>query len=132
MTQKFAITFAAAAFLLSASASSFGQGLVGSTTLGVTVTELRSIATGWSMKHQVLGKLVYNDKNEAIGRIDDVVVAPDKAVSYAIISAGVFLHVVKHDVAIPVSQLQQKNGMFVLPGGTKDALNAMPAFEYAS
>jgi hypothetical protein len=132
MTRNFAITLATVAFLMGAPAASFSQQVVGSTTLGVTVTELQSVATGWSAKRNVLGQMVYNEKNEGIGRIDDIVIAPDKSVSYAIISAGVFLHVVKHDVAIPVSHLALKNGQYILAGATKDTLNAMPAFEYAS
>ncbi len=59
------------------------------------------------------------------------IIAPDKAVSYAIIGAGGFLGVGKHDVAIPVSQLQQSDGKIVLAGATKDAIRAMPPFEYA-
>jgi hypothetical protein len=34
------------------------------------------------------------------------IIAPDKAVSYAIINAGGFTGLTKHDVAIPVSQLK--------------------------
>jgi sporulation protein YlmC with PRC-barrel domain len=73
---------------------------------------------------------VFNDTNEKIGTIDDVVIGPDKSASYAIIGVGGFLGVGKHDVAIPVSQLKQVDGKFVLAGATKDALKAMPAFEY--
>jgi hypothetical protein len=38
---------------------------------------------------------------------------------------------VKKDVAIPMDQLQLVNNRFILKGATKDALLAMPAFEYA-
>lgn len=105
--------------------------VAGSTPLGVSVAELRDVALGWSAKRQVLGQPVYNDKSERIGAIDDLIIAPDKSVSYAIIGAGGFLGVGKHDVAIPVSQLRQVNGKFTLAGATKDALKAMPPFEYA-
>ena len=37
----------------------------------------------------------------------------------------------KHDVAIPVNQLKQQDNKFVLPGATKDAIKALPKFEYA-
>jgi hypothetical protein len=73
----------------------------------------------------------FNDKSERIGTVDDIVIAPDKAVSYAIIGAGGFLGVAKHDVAIPVNQFKLVDGKFVLAGATKDALKAMPPFEYA-
>ncbi|HKC81710.1 MAG TPA: PRC-barrel domain-containing protein [Gemmatimonadaceae bacterium] len=62
--------------------------VAGSTLLGVAAAEMREVAFGWSAKRQVLGKAVYNDKNDRIGEIDDITIAPDKAVSYAIIGAG--------------------------------------------
>jgi len=105
--------------------------VAGSTVLGVAAVELRQVTMGWSAKHQVLGKAVFNDKNERIGTVDDIVIAPDKAVSYAIIGAGGFLGVAKHDVAIPVNQFKLVDGKFVLAGATKEALKAMPPFEYA-
>jgi sporulation protein YlmC with PRC-barrel domain len=109
---------------------SFAQ-VAGSTLLGVAAAEMREVTYGWSAKRQVLGKSVYNDKNQLIGKIDDVIIAPDKAVSYAIIGAGGFLGVDRHDVAIPVSQIKLQDGKLVLPGASKQALQAQPNFEYA-
>ncbi len=105
--------------------------VAGSTLIGVAAAEMREVTFGWSAKRQVLGKAVYNDKNERIGKIDDIIIAPDKAVSYAIIGAGGFLGVDRHDGAIPVSQIKLQDGKFVLPGATKEALKATPNFEYA-
>jgi sporulation protein YlmC with PRC-barrel domain len=105
--------------------------IAGSTLLGVSSAEMRDVTFGWSAKRQVLGKAVYNEKNERIGVIDDIIIAPDKAVSYAIIGAGGFLGVDRHDVAIPVSQIKLQGGKFVLPGASKQALEATPKFEYA-
>ena len=112
--------------------SSLAQAQVaGSTLVGVAAAELREVTLGYSAKRQVLGKPVFNDKSERIGSIDDIVIAPDKAVSYAIIGAGGFLGAGKHDVAIPVDQLDLVDGKLVLAGATKEALKAMPVFEYA-
>ena len=105
--------------------------VAGSTLLGVAAAEMREVTLGWSAKRQVLGKTVYNDKNERIGNIDDVIIAPDEAISYAIIGAGGFLGVDRHDVAIPVSQIKLRDGKFVLPGASKEALEGTPSFEYA-
>jgi sporulation protein YlmC with PRC-barrel domain len=105
--------------------------VAGSTLLGVAAAEMREVTFGWSAKRQVLGKAVYNDKNEPIGKIDDIIIAPDKAVSYAIIGVGGFLGVDRHDVAIPVSQIKLQDGNLVLPGASKEALKATPNFEYA-
>lgn len=105
--------------------------VAGSTVLGVAAAELREVATGWSAKRQVLGQPVFNDKNEKVGTVDDIIISPDKAVSYAIVGAGGFLGVAKHDVAIPVDQFAQADGKLVLAGATKEAIKAMPPFEYA-
>jgi hypothetical protein len=64
--------------------------------------------------------------------IDDIIIAPDKAISYAIVNAGGFLGLAKHDVAVPVSKFKLVDGKLVLPGATKEALKASPEFEYAN
>jgi hypothetical protein len=66
-----------------------------------------------------------------IGSVDDIIVTFDKSVSYAIVNAGGFLAVAKHDVAVPVSKLKLVDGKLVLPGATRDALKDVPPFEYA-
>jgi sporulation protein YlmC with PRC-barrel domain len=124
-------TIAISALLIGTPAC-FAQQVVGSIQLGVAYAELRDVTTGWSTKKQVLGKKVFNDSGETVGKIDDIIVSPDKAVSYAIVGAGGFLGVGRHDVAIPVNQLKEDDGRFILAGATKDAIKAMPEFEYAT
>jgi hypothetical protein len=119
---------AVAGFLVSAQVSAQVAGL---TSLGVAYAQMRDVTAGWSAKRQLLGKTIYNDKSEKIGTVDDLIVSPNKAVSYAIIGTGGFLGVAKHDVAIPVNQFTQQDGKFVLTGATKDAIKGMPLFEYA-
>jgi sporulation protein YlmC with PRC-barrel domain len=121
----------AVAAAISMSAASAGAQVAGSSTIGVTKEEIKAVMEGWSAKKAILGKAVYNDKNEKIGTIDDLIITPDRSVSYAIIGAGGFLGIGKHDVAIPMSQLKLEKDKFILPGATKEALKAMPKFEYA-
>ena len=116
--------------LLSATCASLGQ-VAGSTEIGVAAAELREITRGWSAKRQIMGQPVYNNKDERVGQVEDIIIAPNKAVSYAIVGAGGFLGLGKHDVAIPVNQFKVTDGKLVLAGATKDALKAMPEFEYA-
>ena len=71
-----------------------------------------------------MGQSVYNEQNQRVGKIDDLIIAPDTAVSFVIVGAGGFVGLGRHDVAIPVSQLKQQNGKFVLPGATKEAIKA--------
>ena len=55
--------------------------IAGSTTTGISVEELKTIARGWSATKQILGKPVYNDKNEKVGDVDDLIIAPDSSIS---------------------------------------------------
>ena len=117
--------------LVMASSVKLHAQVAGSTLLGVSVTETRDVAEGWSAKRQILGHAVFNDSNEKIGAVDDIIIAPDKSVTYAIIGAGGFLGVARHNVAIRVSQLKVDTDKLVLPGATKEALKDAPEFEYA-
>jgi hypothetical protein len=105
--------------------------VAGSTRLGVSVEEVKIVASGWSAKKQILGKTVFNESNEKVGKIDDLIVAPTGELSFVVIGAGGFAGVGRHDVAIPVQQIQLQDGKFVLPGATKAAIKALPKFEYA-
>ena len=114
---------------------SAGKGVVaqtaGQTTLGVTVVELADIVKGWSAQKQLLGQSVYNDKDEKIGKIEDIIITPERSVSYAIVGSGGFLGIGSHDVAIPASQFHMTKDRLVLPGATKEKVRAMPPFEYS-
>ena len=105
--------------------------IAGSTTVGVETTKLEVVTAGWSARKQVMGKTVYNEDGEAVGKIDDLIIAPGSAVSTVIVGAGGFVGVKRHQVAISVTRLQQRDGTFVLPGATKAAIKALPSFEYA-
>ncbi len=105
--------------------------VAGSTTVGVSMEEMKAVAIGWSAKRGILGKPVFNEKNEKVGAIDDIIVTPDQAVSYVIVGAGGFVGLRRHDVAIPANRLQLQDGKFLLPGATKEAIKALPRFEYA-
>jgi sporulation protein YlmC with PRC-barrel domain len=102
-------------------------------TAGVSVStvELKTVAAGWSAKKQILGKDVFNEAGDKVGEINDLIVTPGKALSYAIVGVGGFLGVGEHEIAVPVSKFRQQTGRIVLRGATKEALKAAPKFEYA-
>lgn len=109
--------------------------VAGRAPLGVTVIELEAVVVGWSVERDLLGKTVVNDKNDKIGKIDDLIISPSKdgstpAASFAIIGVGGFLGIGKRDVAIPIEQIKLNQKQLTLPGATKDALKAMPPFVY--
>jgi sporulation protein YlmC with PRC-barrel domain len=107
--------------------------IAGKATLGMTVAEAELIASGWRAS-KLIHSEVRNDKGEKIGRIDDIIVAPDGTLSMAVLDVGGFLGLGGHRVAIPVHELvfSQNAAKILLPGGSKDALKALPEFNYAS
>ena len=105
--------------------------VAGSTTTGVAVAEMQEVALGWSAKKQILGKTVYNESHETVGKVDDIIVAPDRSVSYLIVGAGAFVGLGRHDVAVPVDQIEDRDGEIVLPGATKAIVKALPGFDYS-
>ena len=104
----------------------------GSTTVDTSVTEVTRLALGWSVKKTLMGKSVYNDAGQKIGKVEDLIISPDKNVSYVIVGAGGFVGIGRHDVAVPVSQIQDKAGKLVMSGATKDTIKGMPEFAYAT
>ena len=114
-----------------APATSHAQ-VAGSTLLGVSYGELRDVTFGWSAKRHILGQPVFNDDKERVGSVQDVIIGGDKTVTYAIINAGGFTGLTKHDVAVPVSKFKLIDGKLTLQGATNDALKASPPFEYSN
>ena len=120
------------ALLLTPAATTVGAQTAGTTTsIGVSMVELNDVINGWSVQRQLLGQPVYNDKDEKIGKIEDIILNKDRSASYGIVSTGGFLGIGAHDVAIPAKQFQLNNERLVLPGASKETLRVMPPFEYA-
>jgi PRC-barrel domain protein len=105
--------------------------VAGAQPIGISVSEAELIVRGWSVKKAILGKPVVNDNGEKIGVVHDIIIAPDQSASFAIVAAHQFAGVSQRDVAIPIDQLDFVNGRLTLPGGTRDAIKAMPPFRYA-
>ncbi|RPH46484.1 MAG: PRC-barrel domain containing protein [Burkholderiales bacterium] len=104
----------------------------GSTTVDTRVVASTRIAMGWSVKRTLMGKTVHDDAGRKVGRVDDLIVAPDGSVSYVIIGAGGFVGIGRHDVAVPVAQLRDTGGKLVMPGATRDTIRQLPEFVYAT
>jgi len=116
--------------LVLAAAVGLAHGQVaGSTELAVL--KVREVAAGWSVARQILGHVVVNEHGEPIGRVQDIIVAPDGSVSHAIIGAGGFLGMRGREVAVPASVLLVADDKFVLVGATPELFEALPVFEYA-
>jgi sporulation protein YlmC with PRC-barrel domain len=129
MKNRFAVTLAAVAVI--AGAATAQAQVAGSTQLAVATLQVREVAFGWSARKQILDHAVVNENGEVVGRIKDLIVAPDGSVSHAIVGAGGFLGVRWHDVAVAVSLFEVSEDTVVLRGATRDAIKALPAFDYA-
>lgn len=87
-------------------------------------------ATGYRAT-KLLGSDIYNDKGESIGKLDDFIVGSDANVSVAVIAVGGFLGLGARMIAVPAALLESNDkGQTVLPGASKDSLEALPEFRY--
>lgn len=121
-----------AALAAAAAAPAAAQVAGGTTTIDTSITASTQLAMGWSVKKTLMGKTVYNDAGQKVGKVEDLIVSPDRNVSFVIVGAGGFIGLGRHDVAIPVGQITDQAGKLVLAGATKDSVKAMPGFTYAS
>ena len=120
-----------------------GAALIGATFLGAHVmaqgvpqkidiarVDVQKVAAGYRAS-KVIGSSVLNDANETIGKIDDLLVTRDGKEPYAVLSIGGFLGMGSHMVVVRYDSLKFADNKIMLPGGTKDGLKMLPAFEYA-
>jgi sporulation protein YlmC with PRC-barrel domain len=96
---------------------------------GAEAGETVEIVKGVSAQRGVLGQNVYDAEGQVVGKIEDLILTK-KIVAYAIVGVGGFLGLGRHDVAIPVGKLIRAEDRIVLRGATKEAIRAMPRFEY--
>lgn len=91
---------------------------------------MQKVAAGYRAS-TVIGSSVLNDANETIGKIDDLLVTRDGKEPYAVLSIGGFLGMGTHLVVVRYDSLKfGPDNKIVLPGGSKDGLKMLPAFEY--
>lgn len=90
-------------------------------------SEPTKTVTGWSVKDKILGTEVYNEKDDKVGSIDDVILADNGKAVYFVVGVGGFIGMGEHDVAIPYDKITKTGDKLVLAGYTKDQLKAMPA-----
>lgn len=129
---RLAVVALAVAGALGSAVPAAAQVAGGTTTVDTRVTESTRLAVGWSVKKTLMGKTIYNVAGEKIGKVDDLIISPDGNVSYVIVGAGGFIGIGRHDVAIPIAQIQEQSGRIVMPGATKDMIKGMPQFAYAT
>jgi hypothetical protein len=122
------IAAAGAVFMLSSAGPSYAQGAPQT----LASLDVKAVATGYRAS-KIIGSTVRNDANEAIGKINDIIIGRNDRALVAVVSVGGFLGVGDKLVAVPYDQLRPTNDNkgLILAGATKDALKSLPAFTYA-
>ena len=106
----------------------------GATTMAVVAG---SVVTERPRLSQIIGGNVYNERNERVVEVDDVIlVAPGGTAQapMAIIQVGGFLGMGGRLVSVPLNDLRwnAENSRIVMPGASKEALQSRAPFEYNS
>ncbi len=81
---------------------------------------------------KLVGSTVYNDQNQSVGTVDDILLAHDsKQPDRAVISVGGFLGIGSKLVEVDYDRLKlEANNKVVMPNATKDELKGMKDFSY--
>jgi hypothetical protein len=127
--RRYIMLASAASLVIALSAPANSQGAPQTVTL--MKVDPQTLATGYRTS-KVVGATVVNEANETVGTIDDLIVTPGGQAPYAVLSVGGFLGLGTKYVVVPFTSLKIVDKKMVLPGGTKDALKALPDFKYAS
>jgi len=96
---------------------------------------------------KLIGVNVYNQQNEKLGEINELILSPNGQIAGAVIGVGGFLGMGERDVMVPLNQLRFANEGSATTGSardgdrkwypdravlnaTKDQLKQMPEFKY--
>jgi len=121
----FAASLAAALMLC---APVFAQGV--QQTITLAHVDLTTLATGYRTSKMV-GSAVFNEANENVGSIDDLIITPGDRVPFAVLSVGGFLGMGAKHVVVPASSLEVRNNKMILQGATKVSLKDLPDYKYS-
>ena len=128
MTVAATVLLAAGLLIGGAGGAAWAQGAP--QTVGLVKVDPQTVETGFRGS-KLIGASVVNDANEAIGKIDDLIVSADGKTPYVVLSVGGFLGLGDRLVVVSYSNLRFADSKVVLPGGNKDQLRALPEFKYA-
>jgi hypothetical protein len=129
MMRRFINLGGAASLVAVASAAAHAQGALQTVTL--MKVDPQPLDTGYRSS-KVVGTTVVNQANETVGNIDDPIAVADGQTSYTVRSVGGFMGLGTRYVVVPFTSLKDVDKKIVLPRGSKDALKAVPEFEYNS
>ncbi len=109
------------------------DGTAGATT-GAMAVDSASLRSG-RRASKIIGATVYNENNESIGEVDDIMIPAVVGTPVAVISVGGFLGIGSKLVVVPYERLQmggQGGNRWIMIGATKDSLTSLPVYSYES
>jgi sporulation protein YlmC with PRC-barrel domain len=110
-----------------------GMGSTGPTAAATSAAPKYFTADHQIRASKVVGASVYNDQNQSIGSVDDVLMSDsDHKAGTAVISVGGFLGMGSKLVSVPFDQLRIEDDRIVMPGATKASLEGMPEYRYTN
>lgn len=112
-----------------------------------TSQTMNQTATGQWRASKLIGVNVYNQQNEKLGEINELIMSPNGQIAGAVIGVGGFLGMGERDVMVPLNQLRFTNEGTATTGSardgdrkwyperamlnaSKDQLKQMPEFKY--
>ena len=102
-------------------------------TAEVLVVDVRAVAKGYRLS-TLMGIDVVNDRDEGIGTFEDLIIDKEDDTLFSVLQIGGFLGIGGRLIAIPFDRLElsEADGSVrsILPSATREALKALPAFEY--
>jgi sporulation protein YlmC with PRC-barrel domain len=79
---------------------------------------------------KMVGMSVYNEQNQNIGSIVDIMIDNTTGVATAILSVGSFVGGGTKLVEVPLGHVKLEGSKAMMPGATKQALAAMPVYNF--
>lgn len=82
---------------------------------------------------KIVGSKVYNNANENIGSVEDIVLKADGSMDEVVLSVGGFLGIGDKYVAVPFSNLKiarDGSSLKITTDGTKESLKALPSYQF--
>ena len=108
----------------------FGTTTTGTTTPSMAVDSAR--LQGGRRASKLIGSNIYNENNESIGEVDDIIVPSGGGQPVAVLSVGGFLGIGARLVAVPYERLQwnAERDRWMLQGATRDSVRGLPEYRY--
>ena len=101
-------------------------------TAAATLAAPGSAVAGQPRASKLIGANVYNENNESIGEVSDILLTYRTGGPAAVLSVGGFLGIGDRLVTVPLADLKwnSERERVVLGGATKDSLKSRPEFRY--